>query len=146
MLNEVRENCLWQERALGNFEEWVAEFAVLPTSRSSDGGSKFSWACRAADIHKFFVLQLGKPREELLKVGRAKLVRLIPVARKGELTDELWKMALDPTVSDRDLRQRLGHNVEASSATTDGDGEEPYIEVECPRCGNTWLLKGARWM
>ena len=62
----------------------------------------------------------------LAEIGVAKLTRLLPLARAGELTDEIIDAAR--VLSDLDLREKLGHNVGGS----DGSDE---MWIICSRCG-----------
>ena len=57
-----------------------------------------------------------------------KCIRLLSMAKKGELTEEFWGVALEDR--DIDLRARLGHNVEI----------EHDRFVDCPRCGNSFPI------
>lgn len=56
------------------------------------------------------------------------MVRLLPMAREGKLTKEVWEDA--KVLHDADLRRTLGHNL----PTQDSD-------VTCPLCGGTFKRK-----
>jgi len=57
------------------------------------------------------------------------MVRLLPLAKEGKLTQELWEDA--KVQHDSDLRRTLGHNV----VKLDKD-------IQCPLCGGTFKIKG----
>lgn len=133
LLYEVRENQLYGARA-DDFKGWIMEI-TLPTA----SGDRYPWACRAADIHKFFAIQRGIPTAELAKIGRAKLTRLIPLARKHELPFELWYMAQNSEVTDRDIQSAIKSLRGQENATK--SISKGMREVCCPHCGNTFLIK-----
>lgn len=120
MLNEVREQALWTEEGLSSFKEWV-EQQHLPTQ----SGSGYTWATRAADTWKYLG---GYPTAELVERGRSRLIRLIPLARKNLLTDDLWRKSA--LLADRELREEIAE-LTGRSITNRKRGEE----VTCPRCG-----------
>lgn len=138
LLHEVRENALWQEGAWGSFKNWALQ-VKLPTA----SGDSYSWVCRAADIHKFFALSRECPRETLIDIGRAKLTRLIPLVRKGCLTEEVWTQALDPDVSDLMLREALRCSATTTKKVDQGNNK---IFVTCPRCGEIFGVENVAWL
>ncbi|MBU1621862.1 MAG: hypothetical protein KJ604_20595 [Gammaproteobacteria bacterium] len=120
LLYDAREKAEWSILHYESFKEYIEDLK-LPMTES------YSWATRLISIYEYMVLKYKIAAEILAKIGVAKLTRLIPVARKGELTPELLSLAQE--LSDLDLRQELGHNVGDSS----GDGEPKF--ATCPRCG-----------
>lgn len=61
--------------------------------------------------------------------GWTNMVRLIPLAREGKLTQELWEEA--KVQHDSDLRRTLGHHVPVASG----------VDLTCPLCGGTFKYK-----
>ena len=108
-----------------DYKTWITGLQL-----KSSWANSYSWACRAANIHKFFVLGLEKPQEELYQLGKAKLCALISLARKNELDDRTWRLALEPmttlVVLYDHLRELKGQE----------NPDRPRREIECPHCGN----------
>lgn len=63
--------------------------------------------------------------------GWTSMVRLLPLAKEGKLTQELWEDA--KVLHDSDLRRELGHNI-------------PKLDqdIQCPLCGGTFQIKGGK--
>ena len=63
--------------------------------------------------------------------GWTSMVRLLPLAKEGKLTQELWEDA--KVLHDSDLRRELGHNI-------------PKLDqdIVCPLCGGTFKIKGGK--
>lgn len=87
--------------------------------------SSYSWATRLASIYEYLVKNMKIDEKILAEIGVAKLTRLLPLARSGELTDEVIEAAR--ILSDLDLRAQLGHDVSG--------GEEKPNLIICGRCG-----------
>jgi len=60
---------------------------------------------------------------EIIEIGRSKMYYLVPILRKGGMSDEVKAIALTGTV--KSLREELGHKVV----------ESIHREVHCPNCG-----------
>ncbi len=126
LLYQAREDGEWSILHHESFKEYV-ESLSLPMTNS------YSWATRLTNIFEYLVKQRGLDEKLLAEIGVAKLTRLLPLARKGELTDEVIEAAR--ILSDLDLREELGHDV--------GGGEEKEDWVICPRCGDTFNARKA---
>lgn len=59
------------------------------------------------------------------------MIRLLPLAKEGKLTKEIWEDA--KVMHDSDLRRTLGHNVIT-----------PSKEITCPLCGGSFKIGEAR--
>jgi hypothetical protein len=57
------------------------------------------------------------------------MVRLLPLAKEGKLTKEVWEDA--KVMHDADLRRTLGHTVPPASG----------VDIQCPICGGTFKYK-----
>lgn len=135
LLYDAREAADWTTFRYDNFKQYI-ENLELPMSNS------YSWATRLLNIWEFFVVKF-KPNHKALvklgfettealyvKIGVAKLTRLLPVARDSKLTLALLEKAL--ILSDRDLRALLGEG------DGEGGGDESATEtIVCPHCGAT---------
>lgn len=96
--------------------------------------SSYSWATRLSAIYEYMVKNMGLDEKLLAEIGVAKLTRLLPLARVGELTEDVIEAAR--VLSDLDLRAQLGHEVPGS------DGEKAD-NVICPRCGEVFNARKA---
>ncbi len=128
LLETVRGQHLCGE-ASADFKTWVMDMRLRCAWSNS-----YSWACRAADVWLFFAMEMEKPKELLAKVGKAKLALLVPLARRDEMSDELWDKALDEDVTVKDLADYIRE--------LRGKPEKPepkQIWINCPHCGNRFL-------
>ena len=126
LLYDARVNGEWSILRYESYKEYCEELK-LPMTNS------YSWATRLSCIYEYLVKNMGLDVKLLAELGVAKLTRLLPLARKGQLTQEVLEAAR--VLSDLDLRAELGHNVEGGSDTED--------LVICPRCGHTFDAKRA---
>ena len=120
----AREKRDWIALAMDSFEYYVME--VLPDT-------SYNVAQVLIGIHEHIVLGELAPRDELVAIGGTKLRRLLPIARKGELTPEWMDKA--SVLTDADLRRELGHILPEGSS---GDW------YACPECGSSFPLSRAR--
>ena len=125
LLYNAREQGEWTMLRYESYREYVEDLK-LPVTNS------YSWATRLSSIFEYLVKNMGLDEKLLAEIGVAKLTRLLPLARKGELTDEVIQAAR--VLSDLDLRASLGHSVGG------GDTEDMII---CPRCGEQFDAKKA---
>jgi len=109
------------------YREYVEDLKLPMTS-------SYSWATRLSAIYEYLVKNMGLDEKLLAEIGVAKLTRLLPLARKGELTMEVIEAAR--ILSDLDLREELGQNV-------GGDGDDKPDNIVCPRCGEVINSKTA---
>jgi hypothetical protein len=116
----------WTVLHYESYKEYIVDLK-LPMTNS------YSWATRLSNIYEYLVLNMKLDEKLLAEIGVAKLTRLLPLARKGELTEAVIEAAR--VLSDLDLRAELGHNV--------GGGSETEMLVICPRCGDTFDARKA---
>jgi len=126
LLKQARDDAHWSVLSMESFREYVEELD-LPVSAS------YSWATRLIGVYEFVALPSGLTNEQLAEIGISKLVRLLPLARNGQLTPEWLDKAKE--MSDRDLREELGHTFPDAN---------PQESIICPRCGGEIL--NARWV
>ena len=117
LLYDARIQGEWSILHYESYREYIEDLK-LPMTNS------YSWATRS--IYEYLVAKMGLDQKLLAEIGVAKLTRLLPLARNGELTQEVIEAAR--ILSDLDLRASLGHQV------GDGGGEEELLVI-CPRCG-----------
>ena len=112
LLKEAKDNRHWD--VLG-FDGWV--------DYTADLGLTIDQASKMIGIVEYVIpLPFVKTTEpDVIKWST--MIRLLPIARKGELTEEMWREAV--LLSEADLRRMLGHSV----TTPEG------AEVTCPQCG-----------
>lgn len=127
LLYDARVNGEWSVLRYDSYKEYVEDLK-LPMTNS------YSWATRLSNIYEYMAKNMGLDKKMLAEIGVAKLTRLLPLARKNELTEEVLEAAR--TLSDLDLRAELGHSVGGG-----GDGGEMW--VICPRCGERLNAKTA---
>jgi len=125
LLHEAKERKDWVALEIGSFQEYVDELH-LPVENS------YSWVTRLIAIHRDIKLKSGVNDTVMQNIGVSKLTRLLPEARKGELTPERIAQAM--TLSDKDLRIELGHKM----------GEPEECSITCPECGRQ--IFGARFV
>ena len=126
LLYKAQEDADWSILGYESFREYVEDLE-LPVQ------SSWSWATRLIGITKYLDIERGLNEQELLEIGVAKCTRLLPVARRGELTDELVEDA--KVLSDADLQVKLGGKVREHL------GERWIV---CNRCGA--IITGAKWV
>ena len=112
----MKERKDWIALEIGSFQEYVDELH-LPVENS------YSWVTRLIAIHRDIKLKSKVDDIALQNIGVSKLTRLLPEARKGELTPERINQAL--TLSDKDLRVELGQKMY----------EPEQCSIVCPECG-----------
>ncbi len=117
----------WSTLHYESYREYIEDLK-LPVQAS------YSWATRLSAIYEYLVKNMGLEEKLLAEIGVAKLTRLLPLARKGELTEEVIEAAR--LLSDLDLRAKLGQEV-------GGDGGDKVDNVVCPRCGEVFNSKTA---
>lgn len=120
LMYEAQEKAHWSLLSYETFQDYIEDLE-LPMSNS------YSWSTRLINIYKFFVKDLELNEDMLIKIGVAKLTRLLPVARDQAITDEILEKAM--TLSDRDLQIELGKG--------SGGGKSAEECINCPRCGVT---------
>ena len=116
----------WSILHFESYREYIEDIK-LPMTNS------YSWATRLSAIYEYLVKNMKLDEKLLAEIGVAKLTRLLPLARKGELTEDIIEAAR--IMSDLDLRAELGHNVE-------GSDDKPDMII-CPRCGEVINAKTA---
>jgi len=116
----------WSILHYESYREYVEDLR-LPMTNS------YSWATRLSAIYEYLVKKMGLDEKLLAEIGVSKLTRLLPLARKGELTVEVIEAAR--ILSDLDLRAELGQEVGSR-------GDEPDLIV-CPHCGEVFNSKTA---
>uniref|UniRef100_A0A6M3KKS3 Uncharacterized protein n=1 Tax=viral metagenome TaxID=1070528 RepID=A0A6M3KKS3_9ZZZZ len=126
LLYDAREKGEWTILHYESYREYVEDLS-LPMTNS------YSWATRLSSIYEYLVKNMGLDEKLLAEIGVAKLTRLLPLARSGNLTEEVLEAAR--ILSDLDLRAELGHSVGGG-----GDSEQMIV---CPRCGETFDAKKA---
>jgi hypothetical protein len=112
-LKEARDNRHWDTLGFDGWTDYVADL-----------GLTLDQSAKMIGIVEYIVpLPFVKTTEpDVIKWST--MVRLLPMARRGELDEETWREAI--LLSEADLRRMLGHTV----TTPEG------IEVMCPNCGN----------
>jgi len=128
LLAENSDKAYWGLTGHESFKDFVEELGV----------GSYSWVTRLMDISRI-VAQEVLTREQVIEIGVAKCCLLLPLAKKGKLSEDLIELA--KVCPYRDLRQKLG------------GGTQELTEVErficCPRCGNEFpfhedMLKEAK--
>lgn len=114
LLKECYEKHYWAVLGYKSFREYIG-YLNLPVVNS------YSWATRLMAIYELSTHRLAPPREELIKIGVSKLARLLPAAKKGEVTTALWEKAKAMTYKELDFE--LGGKVSVS---------RPYMERVSP--------------
>lgn len=128
LLYEARVGAEWSILSYESYKSYIEDLQ-LPMTNS------YSWATRLSNIYEYMIKKMGLDPKFIAQIGVAKATRLLPLARKGMLTQEVLDAAL--ALSDLDLRETLGHNV---SGGEDGETEDLVI---CPRCGENFNSKKA---
>jgi hypothetical protein len=108
LLKECNEKKYWSILGYKSFRDYV-NYLNFP------GVNSYTWATRVIGIYEMSTNQLAPPREEFIRIGVSKLSRFLPLLRKGTLTRALLDKAA--TLSDKELRHELGHNVTVSKSS-----------------------------
>ena len=117
LFKQVNDEILWGVYKFDTFQQWC-DSLDLPQKQ------QYKWILGVISIWEVLVLGQGIDKERLARIGIAKCLRLVPIARKGELTELILALAEEPNTTDIHLRDALGHNL--------GGDDEPFY---CPRCG-----------
>ena len=96
LLVENQENAFWGTTGHASFKDYVQELGI-----------SYDWATRMMGLARVVAQQL-LTQSEIDEMGVANAVLLLPLASKGELSDEIKTQARDSTWTD--LRKALGHN------------------------------------
>lgn len=120
-LKEAKEKRHWDILGFDGWDEYL-----------EDLGLRVDAAAKLIDVVTYVWALPFVQATDPLKLKETTLIRLIPMARRGELTEEKWAHAI--TLRDSDLRILLGHEVEPRQGTP--------REIRCPRCGNSFPLPG----
>lgn len=103
----------WSQLGHESFNSYVEQLGI----------GSYSTAMRLVEIAEFVTsrkLEVATVHE----IGISKTMLLLPVAKKGELTDDMIELARNCT--NRDLREHLGHKIQET--------DKEYC-IDCPRCG-----------
>ena len=117
---------MWQSKVWGQtgYDKWSDYCESL-------GLGSYSYIQSLIAISKLVVDKLLTP-EEIIEIGYSKACLLIPMAARGELTDDL--IALSKVCTNRDLRLQLNYHVRENDEDS---------HVICPGCGTKII--GAAW-
>ena len=122
LLVENQENGYWGASGHESFKDFIQELGI-----------SYDWATRMMGLARVVAQQL-MTKDEVLKIGVAKVCLLLPHFKDGGLDEDIRLLAQDCTWND--LRKALGHKIP--------DPEDCEEYVECPRCGGDFTLKS--WM
>jgi len=124
LFKQVQDEVLWGVYKFETFQQWCDSLDI-PQKQP------YKWILGVISIWEVLIEQQGIDRERLAKIGIAKCLRLVPVARKGQLTEDILALAEEPNTTDIALREQVGHN-------------SSEYEINCPRCGQRII--GAKWV
>jgi len=101
LLKECQDKRYWHTLGYKNFREYV-QLLRLPIQRS------YSWAMNMIGIYEMCSHKLAPQKEEVInKIGVSKLKLLIPISKKGLLTEALWEKAM--VMNHQELSREVGH-------------------------------------
>ena len=125
LLKQVQDEALWGVYKYETFQQYCDNLE-LPQKQP------YKWVLGVVSIWEVLVEQNGIDKERLAKIGIAKCLRLVPLARKGEMTEDHLALAEMSDTTDRVLRDNVGHSGDQDSS------------INCPRCGVQ--IMGAKWV
>ena len=113
LIGELYEGNLWQSC---NYDRWADYVESL-------GIGSYTYVMSLISLSKLYTAQILS-KEEIAEIGYSKACLLVPLIKKGGLTDDILAIAKNGT--NRDLRIAEGYRV----TSNDSDSH-----VVCPRCG-----------
>jgi len=119
LLCDNQDKAYWSRTGHESFKDFVETIGI----------GDYTWVTRLMDISRMVAKGIVT-REQVLEIGVAKTVLLLPRAKKGQLTPELIELAKSCTW--RELREELGGGSEALPA--------PEQFIRCPRCGQEFVF------
>jgi len=111
LLADNQDRALWSEHH-ERFKDFVEMLGI----------GSYSWVTRLINISRIVALQL-LTSEEVIEIGVSKACLLLPLARKGKLSEDIKELARNAPF--RDLRAELRNEAES---------ELPEEYLICPRC------------